>query len=126
MKGLESILLLGLGGLIVYLLTDKKERPQTTPQIIPTESFIPLVLRDDEVNKADEEISQDVEVEEIGDLDDPEEEVMESFTPRRTRNRSRDSFSQKLVILDNTPFPLHRQGGADLSADDLEYPGAGF
>jgi hypothetical protein len=127
MKGLESILLLGLGGMIVYLMTGKKERPDTTPVITPTESFIPPVLRSDEVEQADEEIRQDVQVEEIGDMDDPEEEVMESFTPQRSRANSRDNFSEQLVILDNTPFPLHLQGRGGVSdADDLEYPGAGF
>lgn len=127
MKGLESILLLGLGGMIVYLMMGKKERPNTTPVITPTESFIPPVLRSDEVEQADEEIRQDVQVEEIGDIDDPEEEVMESFTPQRSRAHSRDNFSEKLVILDNTPFPLHLQGRGGVSgADDLEYPGAGF
>jgi len=121
MKLTETLTLVGLGGLIVYLALNKKEKPEAS--VIKTDGSsaadgIPKILREPEPSvesvedlQQPEEVVESVEVttEEIIE----EQPVQEQRKPRRTGS----GFSTKFVVMDNTPFPIQDLGSVG-DADD--------
>ena len=113
MKLTETLTLLGLGGLIVYLVLNQKKEPQTTNVVSnPTSAAdgIPRVLRDAQAPMKEETVS-------VEDLQEPSEAIEEAeitseeIVEERVQQRRRpsDPYTEQFVILDRTPFPIYKQ-----------------
>lgn len=114
MKLTETLTLVGLGGLIVYLALNKKDKPTVTPVVADGSSAadgIPKILREPEpVAESVEDLQQPEEVVESVEVK-TEEIIEEKPVPQMRRQRRAGSeFTQKFVVLDNTPFPIQDMG----------------
>jgi len=127
MKSIENILTFALGGVIVYLLVKTKAKAVQADALLDdaeeNQSFteVPKVF----VEKAKAEASEEVKEAEAEPAEEiVEEEVVEAIKPKRRSANERTVGRQRLVILDNTPFPIH-QAGLGFDVDEMSDPSCG-
>ena len=127
MKSIENLLTFALGGVIVYLLVKTKanavQADAPLNEAEENESFteMPKVF----VEKARQEASkQEKEAQVEPAKETVEQEVVEAIQPKRRSKNERTVGRQRLVILDNTPFPIH-QAGLGFDVDEMSDPSCG-
>jgi len=122
MKLTETLVLVGLGGLIVYLASSSKNKPDVAPIVTGDNSAadgIPKILREEApATESVEDLQQPEEVVESTEI--KTEEIIEEQPVQQSKPlRRSQGFTQKFVVLDNTPFPI-QDIGAGFDADDPE------
>lgn len=138
MKSIENILTFALGGVIVYLLVKTKAKAVQADALLndaeENESFteVPKVFVEKaEAESKSAEETKDESYEDSNRTDETaptltemEGEVVEAIMPKRRSANQSTVGRQRLVILDNTPFPIH-QAGLGFDVDEMSDPSCG-
>lgn len=140
MKSIENILTFALGGVIVYLLVKTKTKAVQADALLndaeENESFTEVPKVFVEKATAESESAEETKDESYEDnnrtdktaptLTEMEGEVIEAITPKRKRRAGNTGTvgRQRLVILDNTPFPI-QQAGLGFDVDEMSDPSCG-